>query len=98
MSSCTIAYETDEYKGVSKCPVCAKFMKWHGWEKGYSCKCNQIINIRGSGDEDVDEEPVEWAIRICRKPEGWNHGIFFEDTDPIYWPIQKLGTSKEETQ
>ena len=98
MSHCSIAYEVEEYQGVSKCPVCGKYMKWHGWDKGYSCKCNGIINIRGSGDEEIDEEPCDYALRICKKPEGWNRGIFFEDTDPVYWSSINNGEVRSEKQ
>ena len=84
MSKCVTAYEADEYQGVGKCPVCGKYMKWHGWGKGYSCKCNEIINLRGHGDEEEDEKRATYAIRICKKPEGWTGGIFFDDTKELW--------------
>ena len=48
------------------------------------------------GEYSIEPKDKCWCCGAV-KPEGWNHGIFFEDTDPIYWPIQKLGTTQEDT-
>lgn len=72
MSNCILLWEQeDEPNNPPNCPNCGRWLKWEGWETGYSCKCNGIINIRGSGDEDEDDEYDEGAMRVCKKPEGW---------------------------
>ncbi len=65
--SCVVMYQEDEYRGQPNCPNCGRFLKWNGWELGFSCKCEGIFCIFGSGDPDVDD--VEYAIRVCKIPD-----------------------------
>jgi len=72
MSSCIILYEQEDIPNhPPNCPSCGRWLKWEGWEKGYSCKCDGVINIRGSGETEGEYDDDEYAMRVCKKPEGW---------------------------
>ena len=65
MSECMVCWENDDYQGPPpNCPNCGRFLKWNGWEEGYSCVCNGIITIPGSGDPEYDDSDV--ALRVCK--------------------------------
>lgn len=62
---CIICYEDDDYHGSTpNCPNCGRFLKWNGWEKGYSCLCGGIISIPGSGDPEINDS--DCALRVCK--------------------------------
>ena len=65
--ACIICYEGDyeDHPGhPPNCPNCGRFLKWNGWDEGYSCKCGGVITIFGSGDPEIDD--ADSALRVCK--------------------------------
>ncbi len=62
---CILCFETGEERGYNpNCPNCGRWLKWEGWEIGYTCKCGGMITLLGSGDPDIDDS--DYALRICK--------------------------------
>ena len=64
---CVICYESEdgEKHPNPNCPNCGRFLKWNGWDEGYSCKCGGMITIFGSGEDD-EYDDSDSALRICK--------------------------------
>ncbi len=69
MTDCVVMYDEDNgghNPGYPPhCPACGRCLKWEG--KEYSCKCNRIMTIPGSGELDWDDS--DYAVRVCIIPQ-----------------------------
>jgi len=69
-----IFYSEDYDSGFRMhCPNCGRFMKWNEETNEYTCVCNEIITLQGSGDKEIDkyqlDEYGKLPIRVCKKPQ-----------------------------